>query len=199
MVWVLALTGGIGFGLTIIGLPVIDNWGHFGGAVVGAVIGLADAPLLRRAGGAGEPLAVGPHWRRRWPAAWRWPPRIAESKQRQIVTNLIQQRHYSEDFLIQQLEKIRVTYRAVVFPHGVRRGQALRMPLENRTTRNSIVLVDPAFEFDSEVLRATIRLFTALAPEFARRGFDSRGARPPIVVANARGFSHVRGNSRVRR
>jgi rhomboid protease GluP len=50
MLWVLFLTAVLGIALP----QYIDNWGHAGGAVVGALLGLAHAPLLR---GASRPAA----------------------------------------------------------------------------------------------------------------------------------------------
>ena len=53
MVWVLAITAMLGVG--ILGVtwmlgqmrPIIDNWGHAGGTLVGAAIGFAHRPLVR--------------------------------------------------------------------------------------------------------------------------------------------------------
>lgn len=47
MLMVLVLTAALGIGLTLAGLPVIDNWGHTGGAVMGALIGLGHRQMLR--------------------------------------------------------------------------------------------------------------------------------------------------------
>ena len=51
MIWVILLTAGIGAGFSAAGLPVIDNWGHAGGTIVGALIGLANQAILHSAGG----------------------------------------------------------------------------------------------------------------------------------------------------
>jgi membrane associated rhomboid family serine protease len=51
MVLVLALTVAMGVGFSVAGIPIIDNWGHTGGAIVGALIGLASRGLVRHAKG----------------------------------------------------------------------------------------------------------------------------------------------------
>lgn len=59
MVWVLGLTAAIGFILPAFGLPIIDNWGHACGALVGAAIGLANRRLI---GLMGRPPAKWAGW-----------------------------------------------------------------------------------------------------------------------------------------
>lgn len=50
MLWVLGLTAAIGLILPAFHLPIVDNWGHACGALVGAAIGLAHRLLAKQAG-----------------------------------------------------------------------------------------------------------------------------------------------------
>ncbi len=123
MLYMLIFTFSIGFGLTFSRWPVIDNWGHVGGAVVGALIGFADAALLRQFGARLGRLAG-------WSAATLIIASalalVADDRKepaRREAAAQVRQRRFRDEYLIQQLDKIRTTYRAVAFPRGLRRGQ----------------------------------------------------------------------------
>ena len=47
MLLVIFLTGALGFGFWAVGVPVIDNWGHAGGSLVGAFVGLGNSTMIR--------------------------------------------------------------------------------------------------------------------------------------------------------
>lgn len=197
MVWVLLLTGGIGASLSAAGLPVIDNWGHTGGAAVGTLIGLANRPLLRGVGGL---FAVGSGWLGATVIAASACALVADDRAEAVLGRQIadqaRERWAKDEYLISQLDKLRSTYRAVVTPRALQRGAHVRV---FKTTRppapsakpavaaqppeaspSSVApRLDPGTEFDSIALNAMLRLFDALGPDLDRIGGsdDQRQAR----------------------
>lgn len=135
MVWVMLLTGGLGFGLAVAGLPVIDNWGHAGGAAVGALIGLANRPLLKAAGSRLAALAgcVGYGALAASALALVVDDRSEAERGRRLATDSLRGREIARvrfvrgEYLLTQLDKIRTLYRTTAYPRALRRGTVVRV------------------------------------------------------------------------
>lgn len=201
MVWVLLLTGGIGAGLSAAGLPIIDNWGHAGGALVGAVVGLANRPLLR---GVGAIPARCAGWLSAAliaaSACFLVVDDRAEAALGQQVAAQARERWAKDEYVMTQLEKLRSTYRAVATPRALRRGSYMivfkpappALPATKPapaaasptiTTPPPTARADPGTEFDATVLNALLRLLDAIGPELDRVGgsTDLRQARQLLL------------------
>ncbi len=200
MLWALVLTGALGIGLFEAGYPVIDNWGHGCGALVGAGIGLAHPALHRRAGRlsarlagvvaslilAGSALALVVDDR-------------TEKQVRLQVAEEARRRLDIDDRLIASLEKIRETYRTAIGRRVITRGSLalIRSPRpypgplvapQNRpatqpAASGAPLRLDPEQEFTTTLLSATLKYLNALTPELdnGATSADFQGARHLLV------------------
>jgi rhomboid protease GluP len=186
----LGLTAGLGAASSILGpllrLPVmVDNWGHAGGAIVGAALGLAHHGILRRVGArlAGLSGWIGTAAILASTAALLVDDRD-ELMRRQGLFQQARQRLERDSYAILQLDKVRSTYRAVAIPRAMRRGFAIRVqPIpasvrpsatepsnakevraEAKATTQPAIRLDPASEFDLNVLNASLRLLDSMRP-----------------------------------
>ncbi|GAC1465693.1 MAG: hypothetical protein NVSMB9_05530 [Isosphaeraceae bacterium] len=177
MVIVLVLTAGLGLGLSAAGLPVIDNWGHAGGALMGALLGLADGGLVR--------IAVGRIGRG---SGWLGALIISASALAQVSSHardVERQRHTLEEASLRQrhdargilsLQEIRRNYRIVVEPLAVKRGSILReLPRPSSVSQQGPASVPPPLPAEAPksdpdpkryrtILTATLRSLDALRP-----------------------------------
>ncbi len=181
MIWALTLTAGVGVGLSVAGFPVIDNWGHACGALVGAAVGLAHRAITRNAG--------------------RLPARLAgvfgtlalsasafalvsddhnENRLRLQTVAQARQRLASDERLIFGLERVRATYRATVGRRLIVRGTLVpaRPPRAYPGPVAAVTGVavgaaagsgpprpDPEQEFAEALLNATLRYLQAMTGE----------------------------------
>jgi hypothetical protein len=162
--------------------------------VVGAFIGLANRPLLRAAGGRAARAAG---WLAGLAVVGSAAALVADDRAEGFLTQqrtvaLARQRWIKDGVLINELEKVRTTYRAVATPRALRRGTAMRPAVRrprpapapsptsggaakpgpaapaagssNPGTANPVRL-DPILEFDLTVLNAGLRLLDAMAPD----------------------------------
>ncbi len=124
MVGVLLLTAALGIGASLAGLPVIDNWGHFGGSVMGAVIGFANRGLVRQAGRFSARIAGALGLLLLAASAFALvADDRAEGVMRRQAIEMIRQRLATDERLIRRLESLRSTFRATASArHMVVRG-----------------------------------------------------------------------------
>ncbi len=143
MLFVIILTAGIGIVFWAVGLPVIDNWGHAGGTVVGALIGLSNAAIVRlgrsgyakAAGWVSLCLIVGSG------AAQVKDGRTADSRQLQHAQEFEQAKYrfQVDGQVIKRLEEIRKVYRVVALPRAITRGAMIREMPRRPTTPSPAV------------------------------------------------------------
>ena len=148
MISSILMTAGLGLVLSFLswlfpraGVPVLDNWGHAGGLVVGALIGLADLRMLRlrkgmwaKVAGVFSVLVLAAS-----AAAQVKDARVeaqvvktqeAESaQQRSLAAQMLLRQAAGDDYLMKRLEEIRQVYRAIIAERRVQRGT---MVLANR-------------------------------------------------------------------
>jgi len=124
MIWVIGLTAALGAGTEVSGLPVIDNWGHFGGTVVGAAVGLAHLAMLRRVGLMSSKVVgwVGAAVLAACAAAQVADDRSEDASHRTRTAEQARLRLAQDERLLVRLDEVRQVYRAVVAPRAVRRG-----------------------------------------------------------------------------
>ena len=123
MLWVIGLTAALGLVLQLFGLPIIDNWGHAGGTIMGAIIGIANRPLgilgakraARWIGLVGSLLIASS-------AVAQYRDDRDESARRVILAQKQQQRAAELEILMIRLDEVRLTYRAVTSPRIIYRG-----------------------------------------------------------------------------
>jgi rhomboid protease GluP len=187
MIWVLVLTAAMGVGFSAAGMPVIDNWGHAGGALVGALIGLANRGLVRQAGRRTSWLAGG------FGAAVLAASTLAlvsddraEEVQRRATAELALRRWATDEWLLLQLQKIRETYKTATTNRTILRGHLVVAPPRRprRTDPSpsaptptpppptavapatpSLLLLDPEQEFYMMQLSAALRFLNTMNGE----------------------------------
>lgn len=197
MIWALALTGGLGVGLAAAGFPVIDNWGHACGALVGAAVGLAHRGITRQAGRLPARLAgvLGTLALSASAFALVSEDR-AEGRLRLASAEQARQRLGGDERLIFRLERVRATYRTTVGRRVIRRGALVRSlppraypgPVATRpappAAAGSVPApVDPDQEFAAVVLSAALRYLQATTGELDRgaNSYDFRRARQILI------------------
>jgi rhomboid protease GluP len=129
MIWVIGLTAGIGLAFQVGGMPVIDNWGHAGGTLMGALIGLANRGLVRYARGKmawvagvlGVSVLAACGW------AQVKDDRAEDVIRRQVV-EAARKRSANDEMLLVRIGEIRQLYKAVAAPHAIRRGNYVAAP-----------------------------------------------------------------------
>lgn len=129
MIWVIGLTAGIGLAFQVGGMPVIDNWGHAGGTLVGALIGLANRGLVRYA--CGKVAWVAGVLGISLLAACGWAQvkdDHAEDILRRHVVEAARKRSANDEMLLVRIGEIRQLYKAVAAPHAIRRGNYVASP-----------------------------------------------------------------------
>lgn len=202
MIWVILLTAGIGVGFSAAGLPVIDNWGHAGGTIVGALIGLANQTILHSAGGRLARLA-----------GWLGAGTILasalvlvaddrnEAERGRQFAEVARQRLARDNALIDRLDQVRVMYRAIATPRAIKVGEFRRLtrlsqppppaspaPLNSApsSANASVGVLRPApeNEFEGEVLTVLLRLFNSLRTDLDNRATsaDFRQAQRLLVL-----------------
>jgi rhomboid protease GluP len=168
----------------------VDNCGHAGGALIGAVIGLAQSMILRHLQGRRAALAG---WAATGVILASTAALVAddrdESTRRAWIAEQARQRLVRDAYVLSQLGKVRSTYRAIARPRAMRRGAVVRLdvrpigtpspassratpvttasgggsPLESpATVAAPSIRIDAALEFDLTVLSASVRLFDSL-------------------------------------
>ncbi|MFO0952649.1 MAG: rhomboid family intramembrane serine protease [Isosphaeraceae bacterium] len=198
MVWVLVLTAAIGLILPFFGLPIIDNWGHACGALMGAAVGLGNGPLTRHAG---RPAAG-------W-AGFLGTLVLVASALAQVADDQaeVEQRRQGEQarvrweeegLLLVQLDQIRDLYRTVALPNVITRGAIVKAvpprpaPKAADGTKptpssNAAVIQDTEHQLYSDVVSAAHRALVSLAPRVDAVG-DSENYRRlcDLLVATRR-------------
>ena len=170
MLWVILLTAGLGVALAVSGLPIIDNWGHACGALVGGLVGLANRKLVRQVGRRGA-----------WWAGLAGSSLIAASAFAQVADDrkeAIQSRQTAADARqrwadgerwLFRLEEVRQLYRVVAAPRVIPRGSFSRTipPVASRTSeglsKGAVVSsLDAEHELYLAVVRATRSAFESM-------------------------------------
>jgi hypothetical protein len=131
MVWVLVLTAAIGLILPFFGLPIIDNWGHACGALVGAVIGLANGALTKQIG---RPPAFWAGWAGSLVLAASAIAQVAddraETAQLRLRVEQARIRWAEDERRLLRLEQVRELYRTVAAPRVIAVGALIgRVPV----------------------------------------------------------------------
>ncbi len=142
MVLAIVLTGALGLFCLVPGMPAIDNWGHAGGCVMGALIGLASPYLIRNARTIAARtsgwLATG------LIAACAFAQVADESttRNRNIITqaqiDAASRRLFNDERLMFRIDEIRQVIKTVATPRAIRRGSLERIP------RGAVPLAKPA-------------------------------------------------------
>ena len=179
MLWVLGVTAALGLVLRLLGMPIIDNWGHAGGTIMGALIGLANRPLARL----GETRS----------AAWiglvgslliatsalaQYRDDRDESRRRVFFAQREQERARVLETLMIRLDEVRQTYRAVASPRIIYRGMvSTEIPRRPRriTTKDGSettleVPADPEEAFFQTVIEASLKSLLSMAKDLEPGG-----------------------------
>jgi membrane associated rhomboid family serine protease len=141
MINAIVMTAGLGLVLAVVGwffpragVPMLDNWGHAGGVVMGVLLGLADTGMLRQAGRMWSKVAgtlavlvlvasaVAQVSEARVEAASARQQAEASARQRAAAAQTLLRQAAGDDYLMKRLEEIRLVYRAVVAERRVQRG-----------------------------------------------------------------------------
>ena len=177
MLWGLGLTTALGVGLSVSGLPVIDNWGHTGGALMGAAVGLANRGISRHAGGV---LARAAGWLGvSLLAACAWAQVSddrSEAVQRRQMAEQARRRRETDDRLMIRLDEVRQLYRVIATPRAVKRGDVVRdVPRRAKPTPTpappatanapTLLRMDPEQELYLTVLNASLRSLTSMSAD----------------------------------
>jgi rhomboid protease GluP len=171
MFWVLGLTAAIGLGLPILGLSIVDNWGHACGALVGGGIGLANDWLLARSeGGFGR-------WSGRLGAGLLSICAIAqvaddrvESVERRVALQKAMKRWEEDERHLLRLEEIRGLHRTMTLPRVVLRGALVRalpsVAVPDRSGPSSLATseADPEITLYRAVIAAALEAFDSMRP-----------------------------------
>jgi rhomboid protease GluP len=130
MLLAIALTGAIGLILLVLqrifphaGLPSLDNWGHACGTVMGVLLGLADAEMLRQVRRFGAKLTgtLAVLVLAASACAQVADDRAEAAKKRETVLRALRRAAHDE-ILVRRLDEIREVYRAVALPRVIQRG-----------------------------------------------------------------------------
>lgn len=162
MLWVLVLTAAIGLILPLFGLPIIDNWGHACGALVGAWIGLADRWMAARSAGA---LA---RWTGRLGGALLVSCAVAqvaddraESTERREAVQAALKRWADDERYYLRLEEVRKLYGVVTLPRVVLRGMIARAVPKDQPVPSpagpDLASRDPNSDPDRELYEAVLK------------------------------------------
>jgi rhomboid protease GluP len=163
MIVVIVLTAGLGLALPLFGLPIIDNWGHACGTLVGAAIGLANRLITLQVGrrtarwaGRLGTLALAAS------AAAQVADDRRESLEKGRTTEQARQRVNDDDRYLLLLKQVQQLYDAVALPHAVHRG-TLDRSIPNRPPAGAAD-PDPDRELYTSVVRASLRAFDSMRP-----------------------------------
>jgi len=174
MLWVIGLTMALGFGLSAAGLPVIDNWGHVGGTLVGAAVGLANPTLLRLARGlpARGAGCVGLCVLVACASAQVVDDRDEAARRKQAVADAVR-RFAADERLIFRLDEVRELYQAVAAPRVLARGTYAPRPSRREAAKGQTPkpsLVPPRSDAEEllyhDVLAAALRSLDTMAGAF---------------------------------
>ena len=179
MLWVIGLTAGLGLILGLLGIPIIDNWGHAGGTIMGALVGLVNRPLTRLGetrwsacvGVVGTLLIASS-------ALAQYRDDRDESQRRVILARLEQERARALDTLAVRLGEVRQTYRAVASPRIIYRGMvSTEIPRKPRrlVSKNGIdtkmqVIADPEEVFFQSVIEASLESLISMEKDLDASG-----------------------------
>ena len=165
MLFFLGLTAALGVGLHVAGLPAIDNWGHAGGALMGAIIGLADRRLVGLARGL---FARGLGWAGLLTIVTCSAAQVSdvhdEDATRRRVAEAALRRVADDERLIVRLDEVRQVFRAVAGPHAIARGKSIRQvprrpdpAAANGAASAAPARPDPGPEFYLTVVAASLK------------------------------------------
>lgn len=181
MIWVFCLTEALGFGLSNAGLPVIDNWGHTGGTIMGAVLGLANRDLVRLGAGL---LSQATGWLGVVVLTACAFAQVADDRAEGVLRKRFveqaKQRSFASEILVKRLEEIRELYGVVVKNRVIVRGTLFRevprrpkpimleKPAAEKPTvsqTNPPMHIDPDQELFYTVLNVSLKSLMSMAGE----------------------------------
>lgn len=141
MLLFIVITAAMGFGFWAAGVPVIDNWGHAGGSMMGAIIGFGNSALTRLGQGARSQLTA---WASVLVIASAGAAQVSDGRaadgrlaqqgrmieesqrklfqERQRAINRIQ----DDDQVLRRLDEIRKVYKIAAIPRAIVRGALIR-------------------------------------------------------------------------
>lgn len=180
MLLVIALTAGLGIGLSLFGLPIIDNWGHACGAFVGMLIGFANTPLTNAVGR--KPALI---------AGWVASVTLVacagaqvvddrvEAKKRAAASVEARQKWLEDGKLLQQLEEVRQLYLVVATPRRiVRTARSIARPKPG--------VADPQQDLYASVVKALLTAFDSMAPALTKSPASSEFRRARDLLDTSR-------------
>lgn len=127
MILAIVLTAGLGIVVALAWQPIIDNWGHAGGTIMGALIGLANRGMVHQVGRAGA----------LWAGSFGALVLVAcagaqvaengvEVKRQGMTAAQVARRVALDDELRRRLDEVRQVFSAVANPKAITRGKFVR-------------------------------------------------------------------------